>query len=416
MSIYERLHLRADAARLPCRRVRSGAPQGNGTIKRVALAAWGPVMDMWRAIFLIVSLGILTLDAIAQTPQELVQDAISKQQAGDLEGAVREYRQFLKMHPEAAGVRSNLGAALAGLGQFAEAITEYKVALKQAPATPGLRLNLALAYYKTGRISDAAAKLVKVHEDSPENNQAILLLGDCYLRMGQNKDVIRLLRPEHQKNPDDMAIVYLLGTALIRDHQVDEGQALVDRILRNGESAEARFMLGSAKMEASDFAGAREELAKAIALNPNLPGVHVLYAQTLQITAGPEEAQKEFKAELAIDSYNYMANLQMGAMLRQDQKFDEAKQYLTRALETRPGDFAVRYQLAAIALSEGKVDEARSELESIVKESPQFTEAHVSLSLAYFRLKRPADGNREKSIVEKLTAEAQAKQPGVKAQ
>jgi predicted Zn-dependent protease len=103
-------------------------------------------------------------------------------------------------------------------------------------------------------------------------------------------------------------------------------------------------------------------------------------------------------------------------MLRKEQKYDEAKPYLMRALATRPGDLAVRYQLAAIALSEGKVDEARRELESIVKESPGFTEAHVTLSMAYFRLKRPEDGNREKGIVEKLTAEAQAKQPGVKAQ
>jgi hypothetical protein len=51
-----------------------------------------------------------------------------------------------------------------------------------------------------------------------------------------------------------------------------------------------------------------------------------------------------------------------------------------------------------------------------VKESPQFTEAHVSLSLVYYRLKRPEDGKRERDIVQKLTAEAQAKQPGVKPQ
>ena len=123
-----------------------------------------------------------------------------------------------------------------------------------------------------------------------------------------------------------------------------------------------------------------------------------------------KDALKEFRAELAIDPYDYMSNLQVGAMLRQDQKYDEAKTYLTRALETRPGDLAVRYQLAAIDLSEGKAELARRELESIVKESPTFTEAHVTLSLAYYRLKRPADGNREKGIVEKLTAEAQAKQ------
>jgi len=118
---------------------------------------------------------------------------------------------------------------------------------------------------------------------------------------------------------------------------------------------------------------------------------------------------------LAIDPYDFMSNLQLGAMLRQDQKYDDAKTYLTRALETRPGDLAVRYQLAAIELAQGNAEQARHELESIVKESPSFTEAHVTLSLVYFRLKRPADGNREKGIVEKLTAEAQAKQPGVKA-
>ena len=61
-------------------------------------------------------------------------------------------------------------------------------------------------------------------------------------------------------------------------------------------------------------------------------------------------------------------------------------------------------------------EELRRELESLVKESPQFTEAHVSLSMVYYRLKRPEDGKKEHDIVQKLTAEAQAKQPGAKAQ
>jgi tetratricopeptide (TPR) repeat protein len=373
---------------------------------------------MRRAIF---SLTLILLAgsvpaAVAQTPQELFNDAMAKQKAGDLEGAVQEYRRLLKIQPDAVPIRSNLGAALVGLGEFTEAITEYKIALKQAPTTPGLRLNLALAYYKTGRIADAVDQLLRVHNEEPGNLQAILLLGDCYLRMGQNRDLISLLQPAYKKHPDEMGIVYLLGTALIRDHQVEEGQVLVDRILRNGESAEAHMMLGAAKIEAADFAGARDELAKAVALDAKLPGVHVLYAQALQVTAGPDEARKEFQEELAIDPYDYVSNLQLGAMLRQEQRYDEARHYLTRALETRPGDLAVRYQLAAIDLSEGKAERARGELESIVKQSPSFTEAHVSLSIAYFRLKRTADGNREKGIVEKLTAEAQAKQPGVKAQ
>ncbi len=340
---------------------------------------------MWKPAFLV----ILSLGAVAraQTPQALIQDAIAKQSAGDLEGAVKEYREFLRTHPNEAVVRSNMGAALAGLGRFEEAITEYRIALKQSPALPGAALNLALAYY-----------------------------ADCYLRMGQNEDAIALLQPEEKLRPDDLAIVYMLGTALIRNHQVRQGEALVDRILRNGESAEAHLMLGSAKMDVADFAGARDEFDKAVALNPNLPEVHGLYAQSLRVTGDPDGAAKEFKAELAVDPYDYNSNLQVGSMLRQNQHYDEARPYLLRALKTRPGDAPTRYQLATIALSEGKVEEARRELELIVKELPQFTEAHVSLSIAYFRLKRPDDANRERGIVAKLTAESQAKQPGAKAQ
>jgi tetratricopeptide (TPR) repeat protein len=368
---------------------------------------------MRRCSFLLVI--SLAAFACAQTPQALVEDAISKQRGGDLEGAVKEYREFLKLQPDSPLVRSNLGAALAGLGRFEEAVIEYKAALRRSPSLPGASLNLALAYYKMGRIGDAAQQLDMLHRETPTNEQAMLLLGDCYLRMGQNKQVIRLLQSAERDHPNDLAIEYLLGTALIRDDQPERGQVLVDRILRNGESAEAHLMLGSAKMQVREFAGARDEFAKAVALNPKLPDVHVLYAQALESTGDPDAAVREFKAELAVDPYNFDSNLAMGVLVGHDQQYAEAKNYLNRALAVRPRDLAARYQMATISLAEGKTEEARRELESIVKEAPQFTEAHVSLATAYYRLKRPNDGNRERTTVQKLTAEAQAKQPGVKA-
>src|SRR5260370_35670847 len=112
---------------------------------------------MWKpTLFLIIGLCAL---ALAQSPQGLVQDAISKQQAGDLAGAVPEYQQFLKLHPEATAIHSNLGAALAGLGRFNEAGAEYKTALRQSPTLPGARINLALGYYKKRSIAGPAPQL-----------------------------------------------------------------------------------------------------------------------------------------------------------------------------------------------------------------------------------------------------------------
>src|ERR1700738_4331525 len=96
-----------------------------------------------RKSFLLLVL-ILSPIIQSQTPQELVQDATKKQQAGDLEGAVAEYKKFLKLHPEATAIHTNLGAALAGLGRFEEAIPEYRIALKQSPGLAAARLNLSL--------------------------------------------------------------------------------------------------------------------------------------------------------------------------------------------------------------------------------------------------------------------------------
>jgi len=215
-----------------------------------------------------------------------------------------------------------------------------------------------------------------------------------------------------QANPDDLAIVYMLGTALVRDGQAHKGQVLIDRILKNGDSAEARLLLGTTKLMVSDFSGALADLQKAVDLNPDLPDLYSYYGAALLATGDQPGAQSAFERGLKDDPNNFDGNLRMGMLLRQDEKFDGAMRYLQHALEIRPGDVGVRYQIATVKLSLGRVDQARTDLESLVAEAPNFTEAHVSLATVYYREKRKADGDRERGIVEKLNAEKQAKEKG----
>src|SRR6185369_13853200 len=115
-------------------------------------------------------------------------------------------------------------------------------------------------------------------------------------------------------------------------------------------------------------------------------------------------AAAEFRKELENDPNDFDANLQLGGLLRQGDKLAEARKLLEHALFVRAGDYAARYQIASIDMAEGRIEEARKGLESIVKESPEFTEAHVSLATVYYRLKRKDDGDRERDIVKKLNA------------
>lgn len=358
------------------------------------------------------SAGILA-GQTARSPQELLKEAESLHRAGKLDQAIEDYRLLLRQYPDVAPVRSDLGAALAAAGRYEEAIVEYERALKLQPL-PQIRLNLALAYYKAGKVALAVENLKKVHEEMPDDVRPVMLLADCYLRLGENKKVIELLDPLQPTHGDDLAFVYMLGTALVRDGQVARGQVIIDKILKNGDSAEARLLMGTTKMMVHDDPGALVDLQKAVELNPSLPDVYAYYGLALLANANPDKAYDAFRRALEKDPNDFESNLRMGVLLRREEKYDAALQYFHHALQVRPGDFGVRYQIASLALAGGQVEEALRDLESIVKEAPNFTEAHVSLATAYYREKRKADGDRERAIVDKLTAEQQAADKGEK--
>lgn len=350
-----------------------------------------------------------------QSPQDLLKEAVTLQQQGKLEQAVNDYDLFLDIYPDAAEVRSNLGAALVALGKYSRAINEYKLALMKKDS-PQLRLNLALAYYKTDDFVTASSELEKLNTADKTNLQVALLLGDCYLRAGQNKKTIELLTPFHYALPEDRGVDYLLGTALARDGQSEEAQHVINPLLEGPESAEKHMLLGTAKFTAHDFPGALQELRQAAEMNPDLPEVNSYYGQALFSNGQTAESRSIFEKELAHNPNDFQANVHIGLILRQEQKNEEAMPYFKRALAAHPGDVAIRYQVALIKMAEGKDDIARTELEQIVAEAPKFLEAHVSLSTVYFREKRKDEGNRERAIVQQLNDEKQAQQPAVKAQ
>jgi tetratricopeptide (TPR) repeat protein len=367
---------------------------------------------MFRVALLLLSTRLL-LGQPSQSPQDLLKEAVTLHQQGKLAEAIRDYDLFLDMYPDAAEVRSNLGAALAASDQYSRAIEEYKLALLKKPDPP-VRLNLALAYYKTTNYRDAAKELETVHGADPANRQAAILLADCDLRMGENKKSIALLEPLHDSTPDDVAITYILGTALARDGQVDYAQRVIAPLLTGPDSAEKHLLMGTSKFAAHDFPGALKDLQQAAEMNPDLPQVNSYYGQALFSNGQMEESRVIFEKELAREPDDFESNLHVGMMLRSDGKLGPALVHLNRALAVRPGNLAVRYQIALVKMAEGKAELARTELEQIVKEAPNFTEGHVSLATIYFREKRKEDGNRERAIVQKLTEERQAQQPAVK--
>src|SRR5690349_22431705 len=277
-----------------------------------------------RRVVAVISLfvwgALLAGAASAQDPSAAVEREFERatqlHQSGDLQGAVRAYLAILNTNPARVDVRSNLGAAYSALGRYEEAIEQYKRALVIESANHAIRFNLALAYYKAAWFSEAAAELerfIAAVPNSPAAANARIVLADCDVRLGEYKKVIESLSPLADVDPENRTIAYLLGSALIGDNQLDKGQAIIDRLFRHDDSAEAHLLMSSILLLADDAQSALKEVQRAIELNAKLPAVQAWYGRVLMRLGDTEKAKVAFKTELASNPNDFDSNLYRGA-------------------------------------------------------------------------------------------------------
>lgn len=350
--------------------------------------------------------------AQSESSQEALKRAVDLHQSGHYSQAITNYQQYLKAHPEAAGVRSNLGAALAHEGRYTEAIQEYKEALVALPSNNGIRFNLALAYYKMGDICHAIKEFetvfaVQSPQDS-ERRRLLLLLSECHLRRGENRRVIELLDPLADTDPSDLALAYLLGTALLHEGQDERGAIMIQRILQNGDTAEAHMLMAFTRMKANDKKGASDDVNRALALNSNLPEAYTLRGRLDFLSSDLKGAETAFRKTLELDPNAFEALLWLGTLLREEGQLQEAHSHLERALQLRPKEIRSRYQFALLRSAEGADRNAATLLESLIKDAPDYAEAHRSLSTLYFRLGRPVQGREQRKVAEAMDSAVQA--------
>jgi tetratricopeptide (TPR) repeat protein len=339
-------------------------------------------------------------------PQQLFRDAVAAQQNGDDALAVRKYQELLKSYPDSVEVRANLGAALSKLGRYDEAIVQYRAVLAKKD-NEGLRLNLALAYYKKSAWRDAVQQLETLRAAQPGDTRVATLLADCYARLGQDEKAIAVLKPVEAAQPDDLAVAWLLGSALIRVGHLRDGLDRVDRVARQGNRPEAYLLAGQTALKMNEFERARDYAAEAVRLNPKLPGLDTLRGTVLTYLGDTQSAIAALQKAIVADSNDFDAQVALGAVLQTERDLDGARQHLQRALELKPDSNLARYKWAQLERTEGHLEDAVKDFERVVHDNPDWAQPHVELAALYFRLKRQADGDRERAIFDRLTAEQQ---------
>jgi tetratricopeptide (TPR) repeat protein len=344
--------------------------------------------------------------------EEYFAKGVERHQSGDILGAIEAYSDALAQEPGRVDARSNLGAAYVRLGRYEDAVREYRLALQGAPGHAGVRFNLALALYKSAQVGEAAEELGRVLQVEPGHKQALLVLADCRLQQGDDAGVVALLEPHEGALADDRLFSYLMGTALLRRNEFLRGQAYIDRLFKEGDTAPVRLLMGMAHLRKGDARAAIPELERAVALDPKLPTAHSIHGRALMDAGRRTEATEAFRRELAHNPNDFESNLYLGLLLKDENRLDESLDHLRRASRLRAQDPRVLYGLGSLHLSAGRVEEAEKALQAVTAAVPDYLQAHVLLAMVYYRQKKKDLGDREKEIADRLRRERQAQESG----
>lgn len=330
-------------------------------------------------------------------------------QAGDLAGARGAYEAALKLSPRRVDALSNLGLACGGLHQYDRAIQAFEKALAIDPKQPVVRFNLGLTYLQAGQNEKARRTLALAAEAQDGSYLARHYLGVSLLKLNRVTEGIAELEKVVISHPEDLDAGYTLCSAYIRNKQTEKAQQLIDHVLSRQDTAESHLIVGSYYLAAKSYRQAVTELKRSQELNPALPELGSSLGGAYAMTGSQEMAVELFETYLQKNPDDFDTLAFLGWLDLEAERVDEAEKLLKRAHQIRPADLEVEFQLARIARAREQFPEAAEMLERVIAAKPDHTRAHVLLAQTYFRLKRIADGNREREIVRRLNEEEQAK-------
>jgi tetratricopeptide (TPR) repeat protein len=338
--------------------------------------------------------------AAARGQDDLRQTAAQLQQEGRVPEAEAAWRTVLEKNPADAEAYANLGLLEARQEQYKAAIQSYRKALALNPAMSGVRLDLGLSLFKSGDFAAAIETfqplLHAAPAASPETLRLKTLIGLAHYGLGEYGAAVPYLKEATAADPQNLPFRLALAQSCLWSKQYQCVLDVYHEILTlNAESAEADMLAGEALDEMKDKAAAAEQFRAAAKADPKMPDVHFGLGYLLWGLLEYDEAAKEFQAEL-VNNPNHAPALAF--LADSDIKMgnpDAAQPLLEKAIRLDPKLELAHLDLGILLSDAGKREDALHELETAERINPNDQEAHWRLGRFYKSIGRNQEAAAE---------------------
>jgi tetratricopeptide (TPR) repeat protein len=312
---------------------------------------------------------------------------------------------ILNLDPHNANAFAELGMLAFVRKNYSDAARQFESALSISPSLWNAQAFLGMCRLHLGATSQGR----KLIEDSlthvTDRNlhiRAGLELVNSYHDSGFIDKAGPILEQLEEIDPSNSEVLY----AIYRLHSEIASAALRKLTAGDSDSAWVHEILGQNYFAQEQYTPAVEEFRKAIDRANTLSGLHYQLGEALFAGARNEEsraaAEKEFRAELALNPNHAESLYQLCQIALERQDFAGAKPLLLQALAANPDYADARAAMSKIYEHEGDTKNAISELEVAEKLSPTTKTTHYRLAQLYRQIGRSADSDREMALFRTL--------------
>lgn len=309
---------------------------------------------------------------------------------------------FAAQLPAVPAGEDDLARAHADLqqGRAEEAIALLQQMAAKQPVAKGVERELGLAYYRTGKLVEARAAFQQAMTQDPQDIEAVQMEGLTLYRMGEPAAAIPYLERVRQWTPDAGTDAnYVLGLCYLNANRYDDARkSFAAQFGEAPDSGAAWLLLATMLQKANLPRQAAQEAQKALDLEPNLPGAHLLLGEVALLDSNIDEALKQFQAEQKINPNNAAVYERMGDAYLRTNELDLAQQSLTRALSLDMSSTGPFILMGRVLLRRQDARTAIMYLQHAEKMDPGNYVTHASLAQAYRMAGQDEEAKRENEL------------------
>src|SRR2546425_1548811 len=309
-------------------------------------------------------------------------------QAGRFKDAVAALEEAIKRDSSSAFLWRELAQWLARADAPEQAVAAARRAVALEPKDPTSHLTLADLLRQQKKYADAESELEKVIGLNPTAEEPYLTLARFHVEQKAYDRARAVLLRLAERQPRLAQAQFLLGRLAIETENLDEAIArLTHAVDLDPDHDGAWTALGFAYEAKHQPEQAVEIYRRAITANPDNPAFVERLSDLLIRLGRFKEAQAEIETLTENAPRDARLWMKLGAVYYEQKIWDKASEAFRRAVLLEPNNLRARYFLATSLMDGGRDDDARAELERILRLDPRSIDARVQLGFLHGRAK-----------------------------